>query len=226
MFKIKFGRSDKLSFFVNKQKKIEDQLTQYCGNIFRCSEEFKKAIYQYCRYRDRLILKGSVIEVHKAESVADDIRRDIEVMMYSKSLFPESRRDILILLETMDKVPNQMESAAMMILEQHISIPEDFCQEVMQLVDRCCLCVDAMLDSVKKIFTNFTNATISIGQIDGLESEADKIESFLIEKIFSSEIESTDKILLRDFVKYVAQISDKAEDVGDKIRIIVAKRSI
>ena len=33
-----------------------------------------------------------------------------------------------------------------------------------------------------------------------------------------------DKILLRDTVKSIAQISDRAENVGDRIRIIAAKR--
>ena len=46
------------------------------------------------------------------------MRREIEVMMYSKALFPESRGDILTLLETIDRVPNQAEAVVRMLLNQ------------------------------------------------------------------------------------------------------------
>ena len=76
------------------------------------------------------------------------------------------------------------------------------------------------------LVSDYTTATVAIGNIDELESEADKIEADLIEKIFSSDMDGFEKIMLRDFIKRIAQISDRAENVGDRIRIIVAKRSI
>ena len=44
--------------------------------------------------------------------------------MYSKALFPESRGDILGLLEAMDKVPNQAEKALLVMLTQYIVLEE------------------------------------------------------------------------------------------------------
>ena len=96
--------------FLNKQKKIESQLAEYRHSISDCLDAFKDAISQYCLTMDRTRLQEAFTHVHCAESKADDIRRAVEVMMYSKSLFPESRGDILGLLEAMDKVPNQAES--------------------------------------------------------------------------------------------------------------------
>ena len=60
---------------------------------------------------------------------------------------------------------------------------------------------------------------------DELESEADHIESELKERIFASDLEGLDKILLRDLVGRFANICDRAEDVADRVRIIVAKRT-
>ena len=212
--------------FVNKQKKIESQITQYNQQVAACMDVFKKALQQYCENPDRGVIKSKFDEVHKAESLADDIRQDIGVMMYSKSLFPESRGEVLGLLETMDKVPNQAEAVVHMIWNQHISIPEVLHSEILGLVDVCCRCVDAMLEAAGKLFTNFTNATVAVGKIDELESEADRIEARIIERIFTSEIDTLDKILIRDLVKSISSISDKAENTGDRIRITVAKRSV
>ena len=213
-------------FFVSKQKEIELQLGQYRQAVSQCLAAFENAIKQYCQTADRAALKDAFDEVHGVESQADEIRREIEVMMYSKALFPESRGDILGLLETMDRVPNQAESVVRGIVTQHITIPENFATKVLQIARLCCQCVDAMLESSEKLFTNLTNATVIVGKIDELESHVDHIEAELIEEIFASQMDGFDKILLRDIVKSIAQISDRAEDVGDRIRIIAAKRRV
>ena len=212
--------------FVNKQKKVQSQISEYCASVLECLDAFQQAVKQYCSLPDREAAKTAFAEVHKAESKADDIRREVEVVMYSKSLFPESRGDILGLLETMDKVPNQAESAIRMIWNQHVTIPEKYHPQILQLVDVCSRTVDVMIDSVEKLFSDFTNAAIAVGKIDELESEADRIEAVLIEELFSESSDSIATILFRDLIKQIAHISDRAENVGDKIRIIVAKRTI
>lgn len=212
--------------FENKQKKVEAQISQYCESVINCLDEFQNAFKEYCQSNDRSELASNYTKVHKSESQADDIRREIEVIMYTKALFPESRGDILGLLETMDKVPNEAESAVRMILNQYIDIPDAIKPGILQLVDICHRCVLAMVESVNKLFSEFTNATVAIGKIDELESEADFIESNLIEQLFSSDVEGWKKLLLRDLVKRIAGVSDRAENVGDRVRIIVAKRRI
>lgn len=213
-------------FFVSKQRKIESQLGQYRQAISHCLSVFNETLIQYCQTGDRVDLKNAFTKVHLAESKADDIRREIEVLMYSKSLFPESRGDILRLLETMDRVPNQAESAVRAILTQRITIPESCTAKILQIAKLSGQCVDAMLDSVEKLFTNLTNATVMVGKIDELESQIDHIEAELIEQFFGSQMLDFDKILLRDVVKSIAQISDHVENVGDHIRIIAAKRRV
>jgi hypothetical protein len=212
--------------FVNKQKKVQAEISRYCRQVGDCLDVFQRTLKQYCDEPDRNTIKARFAEVHKAESLADDIRCNIEVLMYSKALFPESRGDIMGLLEMMDRVPNQAESAVRMILNQHIVIPRAYCEKILQLVDICCRAGAAMIEAVEKLFTDYTNATVAIGKIDELESEADHIDAELIEKLFSSDLDGYEKILLRDLIKHIAHVSDRAENVGDRIRIIVAKRSI
>ena len=210
--------------FAGKQKKIEDQLTQYGREVSQCVQAMCDTIIEFCRTGDRVRLQEMVDHVHHAESRADDIRREIEVVMYSKALFPESRGDILGLLETMDKVPNQAEHTVQMLQTHHITIPQPLQAGIFELAAICRRCTEALLDAVAKLFTDFTNATVTIGKVDQLESEADQVELKLIETIFASDLPDLQKILLRDLVKHIASISDRAENVGDRLRIIVAKR--
>ena len=212
-------------FFNSKQHKIEGLMREYTEQVLSCVHSFKNAIAQYCKNPDRVAIKESFAKVHHAESKADDIRREIEVMMYSKALFPESRGDILGLLEAIDRLPNHAESAIRMIWSQYIVIPENLHGEFLQLVEYCCKSVECVVEAVEMIFKNFRNATVVVGKIDQIESEVDHIEYSIIEKVFEDQPESVSSILLRDLINHIAGISDRAENVGDRIGIIVAKRN-
>jgi predicted phosphate transport protein (TIGR00153 family) len=212
--------------FINKQKKVESSLAEYREKVSTCLEVFENSILQYLETSDKSMLEKNCVEIHKAESLADDIRREIEVMMYSKSLFPESRGDILILLETMDRVPNQAEATVHMISNQQIQIPKQFHNQIIELVNICVRCTATMLESSAKLFTDFTSATMMLGKVDELESEADHLEEAIIKQIFSSKLDGFQKIMLRDTVKQISTVCDRAEKAGDRIQIIVAKRRI
>jgi predicted phosphate transport protein (TIGR00153 family) len=146
--------------------------------------------------------------------------------MYSRALFPESRGDILGLLEAMDRIPNSAESVTRMLVDQHISIPREFSGELWELADLCGRLVEVVLDATRRLMGRFLHATQLLGKIDELESEADRIESRLIERIFAGKRDGYEKLLLRDLIQHIASISDRAQHVGDRINIIVAKRHI
>ena len=212
-------------FFNSKQRKLESLMREYCEQVLSCIHSFREAIAQYCQNPDRNAIKESFTKVHRAESKADDIRREIEVMMYSKALFPESRGDILGLLESIDRLPNHAESSVRMIWSQFISIPDTLHGEIKQLVEYCCRSVEYVLEAVEMLFKNFRNSASIIGKIDQIESQVDQLEYALIEKIFQANPQAVNSVLLRDLINYIAGISDRAENVGDRIGIIVAKRN-
>ena len=212
--------------FFRKQDDIEAQVGRYCDTILECLNKFCDAIRHHCERSNWEEVKKSFAEVHQSESLADDIRRDVEVMMYAKALFPESRGDILGLLETMDHVPNQMESVVRMIYEQRIEVPESFNEDLLSLVDVSARCVETMLASVRKLFSDYTSAVTMVGKIDELETEVDHLESAMIERAFAGNGKDMWKLLFRDLIRNIGNISDRTERVADRLRLIVAKRGI
>jgi predicted phosphate transport protein (TIGR00153 family) len=213
-------------FFKSKKRIIEELLEAYGEQVRLCVHAFEESLKAFCVTGDRVKLMDDAARVHKAESKADDIRYEIEVMLYARALFPESRGDVLILLETADQVPDKAQRAIRAILNQSIAIPETLHPKMLELASVCTRCVDAMLEAMSDIFTNLIGATTHLGIIDELESQADRIEAHLIQDIFrDNAIPEFDRILLRDLVFIIAGISDRAESVADRIRIIVAKRA-
>ena len=210
----------------SRQREVQTRIQSYCEQVMICIEHFQKTFEEACVDFSRETIQRGYERAHIAEGRADDIRRELENLMYSRAVFPESRGDIVGLVETIDRVPNSAESAIRMILTQHISLPKEICGEIASLVRVCSRCVQATIDGVAKLFRNFVDASNIIGKIDELESEADRIEEALIDRIFSSDVSDLQKILLRDLVDKIASVADRAENVGDRIRIMVAKRSV
>ncbi|MBI9017234.1 MAG: DUF47 family protein [Phycisphaerae bacterium] len=214
-------------FFISKKSKIEDHLAQYRKELLLCMNLFRQAMAQYIKDTDHDVFKAKFRQIHKAESKADDIRGEIEVLMYSKGIFPESRGDVMILLEFMDKVPNQIEAAARLAINQFVTVPDIIANSVAELLYVGQRCVEAMLDGSAALFDNYTAAVVPVGKVDELESQADHIQDHIIEIIFSNpDIKDFDKIMLRDLINYIANITDRCENVGDRIRVIAAKRSV
>jgi uncharacterized protein len=212
--------------FRSRQKQIEDQMAAYRDRAYRCVTEMKSSFMDYLENGDLKTMEDDAEKVHCFESEADDIRREIEDLMYSRSLFPESRGDILGLLESMDDAPGQAQDVIRQIANQRITIPEKLHGHYTDLIDIAVRSVEVMLEASEKLFTNMAAVTALTGRIDELESRGDGIESALIRQIFTSDMKTLEKILNRDLAFSIGNISDRAELAGDRIRIIVVKRAL
>ena len=207
-----------------KQKQLEQWLADYRREVMEGVREMVKTFERCQGDYDISFLRESGAKVHAHERKADDIRREIEVLMYSKALFPESRGDILGLIEAMDKLANQAEKVVWMMLTHRLAIPREFQGGMLALAKVCEECSEALIEAAEKLFTNFAGATEAIGKVDQLESDADRREAALTEEVFTSSLDGFQKLLMRDLIRALAQISDRAESVADRIRITVAKR--
>lgn len=213
-------------FFHSQQREVEDRIERYCRQIRQCVELTAESLKEYLQSGDREQLGSRVREVHRAESLADDLRREVEVLMFSRAVFPESRGDIMTLLEAMDRVPNHAEATLRLIYHQHIAIPQEFHEELIELLDVSTRTVWKLLEAVGELFSNFQNSGFLVGAVDELESEADHVESKLLDRLFSEDRDGFEKLMLREVISHVETISDRAEKASDVLRIIVAKRNI
>ncbi|MCX8064073.1 MAG: DUF47 family protein [Candidatus Hydrogenedentes bacterium] len=208
------------------QRLIEQKISNYCETALRCVKEGIKVLIKCMEAKECEEWREMIHEVHRAESSADDLRREIEYFLFSRSLFPESRGDILGLLEKLDRIPNQIQSSVKMVLEEQIRIPDLVKEELEQIAITTEKCVDITIKSVNLLFSDFKSSLELLGEIDAYESEVDRFQSKAIEKIFSSDLDPLQKILLRDLVNEISFVTNYAEEAGDFMRIIIVKRMI
>jgi predicted phosphate transport protein (TIGR00153 family) len=165
-------------------------------------------------------------QTHKFESKADDIREEIKAVMYGKALIPESRGDIMGLLESIDEIPRILELILHMIETQKLVIPDFIVSDIQELIklslDSCAL----LFKEVSVLFKKIDGLRALVSTIDHNESHCDHIERRIITKVFDSDIDPFQKLQLKEMIIHMGGISDQADRVSKRINIISMKRRV
>jgi predicted phosphate transport protein (TIGR00153 family) len=209
----------------NKEKSVIDKIKAYLDQVDRCRNRFRVCIEKLVLEPGNEENQAIVEEVHRSESKADDLRRSIELQLYERALIPESRGDVLGLLETMDAIPGMFQSLCYQLLLEKITFPEQFRERFLHLVDVNVKSYDLVREAVLGLFYS-RDVKAQTDLVDAAESDSDHMERDLIRDIFSSKLDKADKILLKDIVVYTGDISDQAETVKDRLILAIIKRKI
>jgi len=208
-----------------KEQSIIDKIEEYLDQVDTCRNHFRKCIEKLLLEPDNDENQIIVEEVHRSESKADDLRRDIELQLYQRALIPESRGDVLGLLETMDAIPGMFQSLCYQFLLERIVIPEQFRERYLHLVEVNIKSYDLVRQAVLGLFYKKEVKELT-DLVDTVESDSDRIERDLIRDIFSGKLDKADKILLKEIVINTGDISDLAEKVKDRLNLAIVKRRI
>lgn len=216
-----------MSLFFKKEKEVRALIERYFDLVDEAMEMFSATMACY--------LKSGVCEeftdgdrtLHGLESKADDLLRDIEKRMYQHALLPESRGDLLGLLEHFDKLPNLAETITFMLETQRIHIPEALRPRVEELLEVNVEAYRLARDTVRRLFEAPNTVAEAVGPVDAKESESDRLERDLIVDVFADDgLGDLQKILLREVVQRIGDLSDSAENVAGRLEIIALKRRV
>ena len=208
-----------------KEKSIIDKIKTYLDQVDRCRDGFRVCIEKLITEPQSEENAAIVEEVHRSESRADDLRRSIEFQLYERALIPESRGDVLGLIETLDAIPGLFQSLCYQLLLERITFPDQFRERYLHLVDVNIKAYDLVRQAVVGLFYS-NDVKEQTDLVDAVESDSDHIERSLIRDIFSSKLDKADKILLKEIVVNTGDISDQAETVKDRLALAIIKRKI
>ncbi len=207
-----------------KQKEIENAVKRYLDETEKCLAALGEAFDVYFIEGLSEAFEQMVRKASDFEASSDDLRREIEATMYDKALIPESRGDILGMLEALDLVPNKCESVLYHVWLQNTIVPEQFADRTRELVRVNIESYTLLCEAVRHLFDDVAQALPTIDKVMERESESDAIERHLIKSIFDLPGDLAEKILLKELFLEIGAISDRAENAADRIRIIAIKR--
>ena len=213
-------------FFWRKQRLIERYVFDYIDEWKKCLEDFKNAMEVYLKEGLGEKFDYYVERTHKMESQADDMRKKIEWEMYSKALLPESRGDILGFLEMMDKIPNKAESILYQIQLQRLKLPKELNPNIQRIVDLSCKAIQLVYEAAIALLSQRGDIHKLADKIDEKESECDHAGRDIMAKIFTMDMDKAEKILLKELIVEFGTLTDRAEDVSDRLTLLSVKRRV
>lgn len=211
--------------FKNKgRERVDADLRQYVKLIGATVREFHKMVVDYMA--EDKVFKEETRHLHDMESEADAVRRNIERELYEGAMLPAWREDWIGLVETLDRVANKGEEAGDFVYLVRPQVPkmlrEGMC-EMARLTEDCWLPVSKMVD---KLIDEDTDVGDLVRETQQIEGAVDKLQFRLTRQVFKElkTIDRVDQLILMQLIEKLANVSDRIENVADRVAIIAIKR--
>ena len=168
--------------------------------------------------------------IFKLERQADDEKEKILSEVSRGPFHPIDREDIIRLILTMDDIAANLKSASRKLLYTDPSeTPEEIRRDMVKLAD---LLVEIVLRLGKTLDALIKGSKETLKLADSVERKEEEIDEFrhdLIAKILrwgDSSGKLSNILMIKEVIENIEAASDKAEDVADLIRSIIATGAV
>ncbi|TFG98300.1 MAG: DUF47 family protein [Calditrichales bacterium] len=215
-----------MAILFRSSKALQASVDEYLDSISQGVLLFKMGVENYVD-KDIANFNSHRETLDKLEGKADRLRRAIENDLYSHSLIPDHRGDVLGLLESIDNLIDDAKKTLTQIDVETPFIPEPLGAEYKTLVSMCCEAAEFIVKASRAFFKDVREVNDHIHKVYFYEKEADKVSDRIKRKAFRLDsLDLCQKMHLRYFAMHIEHISDVAEQVADRLSIYVIKRSI
>jgi len=127
-------------------------------------------------------------------------------------------------LERVDILANSSESALDYLVEQRVDVPDDIRHALLGILEVTEGIFDHVEAAISALFTRSSEETLeAVERIDKGEGAVDRLERELVKHMFKSELPLARKLHILGYLDELCEISDRAEDLSDRIALIVAE---
>jgi hypothetical protein len=209
---------------LGREKQIQAKLDQYFDALRQIGCRQREALNGYLD-QDEQSFTELLEAINALESRLDGIRRDIETEIYGRRLLPDTRDDVLGLLEGIDKIPNRIQSVTRNLQLQNVDIPSLLKGDLRQLSDQIVEAIQILIKICYAFLSKPAEVRGLVSQLSRLEHEADLVEERAIAVVFDApDLELAHKIQLQGLIDRIGSMCDLAEDVGDRLVVASLKR--
>ncbi|MFQ6017459.1 MAG: DUF47 domain-containing protein [Kiloniellaceae bacterium] len=209
-----------------RTRELEHEIDDFLDKLSQSGLLFRRAVEIYLAEGASAEFEDKLSRVNTLESEADGLRRSVEQRLYEHTLIPESRGDVLGLLENLDSVHNLFEGALWAFSIETPDIPEEFHDDYKALTEQVGSAVESLVLASRAFFRNIEAVSDNMHKVLFYEKEADKVSTKLKRAIFAADLPLSHKAHLRNFVEHIDNLADRAEDVADRLAISTIKRTI
>ncbi len=214
-----------MAILFKNTKDLEGKIDNFLDLIVKGGFLFRQGVKYYLEGETDEFEKR-ITSIDKTETDADNLRREIETRLYAETLIPESRGDVLGILEGCDKVLNLTAETLMQFSTEIPFILPEVKDKYLDLTDTSISALEEMVTAVRAYFRDINKVRDHITKVQLYESESDQIAFKIKHIVFRTDIELSKKIHMRYFALHIETIADEAEDLCDRLSIAAIKRYV
>ena len=208
-----------------RTRALESEIDAFLDKLSESGLLFKRAVQIYLDEGASAEFDEKLQAVNRLESEADKLRRSVITQLYAQTLIPESRGDVLGLLENLDSVLNLQEGTLWNFSIEQPDIPPEFHGDFAVLCDQAVSAFESIVLASRAFFRNIEAVSDHMHKVMFYEKEADKVSTKLKRAIFATDLPLYHKAHLRNFVEHIDNVADRSEDVADRLAVYTIKRS-
>jgi len=210
-----------------KANKSIDLIDKFLDCIDQSLLLFKEGVKNYL-YKNTENFNNNLLSLANAEIESDKLRKEIEKALFTQSLMPQMRGDIMRLLEEMDNIIDQAKKSLFQFDVETPHIPAELIPEFVRLTQISVSAAESAMPAAKAYFTEPQSVNEKIHRVYFYEKETDVIADIIRRKIFREmpDLKLSEKFHLRYFTLHIENISDIAEKVADLLSIMAINRIV
>ena len=213
-------------FLWGNYRKVEELFQQFSDAVGESLKHAFTGIQGLAEGATKDAVLESVRRSHEFESKADDLRREVINHLVQGSLMPNTRGDMMNLLELIDDIADEAEDLLDPFFVRFLDfnlLSQDGLLDMMREIEQQ---YKLLIQAVQYLFEDMSNIVDLTHEIEEIESRVDDIEErMLLHVLDNDEIDLPTKMLYRMFVRNLAGLANIIEDSGNQLEVIVAVRS-
>jgi hypothetical protein len=212
-----FAKADKSISLIEKFLNLVDQSVLL----------FQEGVKNYL-YKNTDLFNNNLQSLANLEIESDMIRREIENTLYTQSLMPQLRGDIMRLLEELDNLIDHSKKNLFQFDVEMPMIPAVLINDFIKLTQISVSSAESVIPAAKSYFNEPVSVNEKLHRVYFYEKETDMLADVIRRKIFREmdELKLSEKFHLRYFTLHIENISDTAEKVADLLTIMAIKRIV
>jgi len=175
-------------------------------------------------YDDQASRARRITQIQELERSADRITHDTVALLHTRFVTPLDRDDIHRLISRMDDILDLIQDTAETLMLYDI---QKLTPETVHLADLVKICCERVQSAVK-LLANMANSPAILkicNEIDGLESDADRVMRSAVSKLFRDESDVRQLIKLKAVYELLESATDKCQDVANVIEGVVLEHA-
>lgn len=173
-------------------------------------------------------------QIAELENDADELKKEFRLNLPKSLFLPMPRTDLLELISVQDKVANKAKDISGLMLGREMSIPAPIAEAmrsyVQGAIDTSAQAQKAINELDELIETGFSGREIRlveelIEELDRLERANDEQQIVIRSTLFKLEndLSPVDVIFLYKIIEWVGDLADRAQKVGGRLQMLVAR---